>query len=165
MACAAVLLLDVREHQHALGADRAAVAQQLARARLDDALVRHVREDETLHPHELRAAGEGDRERLAIRGGQHLNAEHQAGLAFDFARHRRHGGGDLRADPALQVGAVVHVLEGQRGEPRVAIDPGLGDGLLDQPLEGMTRRRRSRQSADMQHPDERPRRAEALTKG
>ena len=161
----AVLLLDVGKHQHAIGADRAAVAQQLPRARFDDTLVRHVRKDETLHAHELRAASEGDGQCLAIRGGQHLNAEHQASLAFDFARQRGHGGGDLRTDPALQIWTVVHVLEGERGEPRVTIDPCFGDRMFDQPVDGMTRRRRSWKSADMQHPDECPRRAEALTKG
>jgi hypothetical protein len=124
-----------------------------------------VRKDETLRPDELRAAGEGHRQGLTIRGGQHLDAEHQAGLAFDFARQRGHGGGDLRTDPALQIGTVVHVLQGERGEPRVAIDPCLGDRPFDELLDGIARRRRPWKRADVQHPDQCPRRAEALTKG
>jgi len=60
-----------------------------------------VGKHEALHPDEVRAASQGNSQCLAIRGGQHLNAEHEASLAFDLARQHSHGGGDLRADVAL----------------------------------------------------------------
>ena len=94
-----------------------------------------MRKDETLRTDELGAAREGNSQGLTIRGGKHLYAEHQAGLAFDFARQRSHGGGDLGTDPAFQIWTVVHVLHRERGEPRVAIDPCLGDRPFDQPVD------------------------------
>ena len=63
----AVLLLDVREHQHPFCADCAPVPEQLACTRLDHTFVRHVRVHESFDPDEVRTGRVRDGERLAIR--------------------------------------------------------------------------------------------------
>ena len=158
-----MLLLDVGEHQHPFGADAAPIPQQFACARLDDAFVCHVRVDESFRPDEVGAGRVCDRERLTIRAGEHLHAKHEAGFTLHVACNRGHGRGDLRTDPTLEVRAVVHVLDGQRRESGVLVDPGLGQRLLDQRVNRMGRRWRTRHGAEMQHADERARRAEAFT--
>ena len=79
IAWAECFFLTSAKTAHALGADRAAVAQQLAGVGLDEALVGDVREHEALDAHERGAAGERHGERLAVRAGQHLDAERQRG--------------------------------------------------------------------------------------
>ena len=159
----AVLLLDVREDQHPFCADRAPVPEQFACARLDHTLVCHVRIHEPFDPDEVSTGRVRDGERLAIRCREHLNAQHETGFALHFPRDCRHGGGDLRADTTLEIRTVVHVLDGQRRESRVPVDSRLGQRLLNQRLDRVGRRRRTRKGAEMQHSDQRARRAEAFT--
>ena len=135
----AVLLLDVRKDQHSFCADRAPVPEQLACAGLDHTFVCHVRIHESFDPDEVGTGRVRDRERLAIRRCEHLNAQHETGFALHFPRDRGHGGGDLRADTTLEIRAVVHVLDGQRRESCVPVDSRLGQRLLNQRLDRVGR--------------------------
>src|SRR6185436_15541380 len=157
-----VLLLDVREHVHRFRADRLAVAQQLARVRLDQALVRDVREHEALDAHEARAASERHGQRLAVGARQHLHAQRQLHRAPHLAADRGHRRDDLRSGAALQVGAVVHVLESQRMEARARVEASLGDGPLGDRVDAPARGGGARERANMDdarehpwHPEER----------
>ena len=64
-----------------------------------------------------------------------MNVEDQPGFALHFSRERGHGGGDLRADAAFEIRAVVHVLDRKRRKSRVAEDARLGQRLLNQHLD------------------------------
>ena len=159
-----MLLLDVGEDQHALGADLPAIAQQVAGARLDHAFVGDVRKDEAFDAHEVGAAGLRHGERLAVGAGQDLHAERHGHLALDRARNRRHRGDDLRTNAAAQIRPIVHVLDRERREPAVTVDPRLRHGLIDELIERARGGRRTGQCAHVNHADQRPRCAKAFVK-
>ena len=62
-----VLLLHVRPHLHALGANQLAITQQLCRRRLDESLIRNVCVGITLSANEVKTGSMGHRHRLNIR--------------------------------------------------------------------------------------------------
>jgi hypothetical protein len=155
-----VLLLDVGEDAHMLGAEAASVPQERARAGLDEALVGHVGEGKTLDAHEVCARREGHRERLPVRRGQHLNAQGQRHRAAHLSRDGCHGGDHLGPDGAVEVRPVVHVFEQQRGEARIAVGAGFVNRLSDDRVEAVPGVGRAGQGARVDHAEERAGRAE-----
>ena len=148
-----VLLLDVCEDGDAGGSDRAPVAQQITRARFDEALVGDVGEGEGFGPDERQTRGMGDRKGLAVRAGQNLHAAREAcrnpHLGGDDA-HRRH---DLRSHASLQVRDVVHVLERDGVDAPFAQPEGVGPRRLHQLRHIERRAGCARQRPDVHHSD------------
>src|SRR5205823_14424791 len=70
-----VFLLHISEDPNVICADRAAIAQQVARARFDQAFIRDVGKDKTFDAHETRIAGESHRQRTCIRAREYLNTK------------------------------------------------------------------------------------------
>ena len=113
-----VFLLHVGKHLHVAGADLLAIPQQHAGVAFDDALIGHMRKHIALDPHETGAARQRHGERLAIRAASTCTPSGSGTALPHLApdhRHRRHR---FRADRALQIRAVVHVLDHQSRESR-----------------------------------------------
>ena len=127
-----VFFLDVGEDEHALGADGSAIAKQPASTGFDQPLIGDMREHKPFDPYEVGAARMGNGEGLSIGRCQDLHPQWELSLALDFAHQDRHRRRDLGSDEALEVGAIMHVLDRQGGEAAVAIDHGLGQCLIDE---------------------------------
>src|SRR5262249_32641164 len=122
-----------------------------------------VRIHEPFDAHEVSAGCLRDSECLAIRSGQHLNAQHKTGLPLDFARDGSHRCRDLRADTALEIRAVVHVLDPDSGEPCFLVDACFIQRLTNHRLDGMGRGGCARKGAYVDHSYQRAPTAEAFS--
>jgi hypothetical protein len=138
----------------------AAIAKEGACARLDNPLVRHVREDEPLDAHEAGAAREGHGQRTLIRAGQHLDADRHGDGALHFVAddgERRH---DLRTHVPFEVGTIVRVLDHHAVEAGGRVDSRFRNRRVDNLIDALATFRRAGQPAGVNDADQRARDAE-----
>ena len=155
-----VLLLDVGKHANAFGANSATISKQASRARFDDPLVCHMREDETLDAYEARTARQGHGQGAVIRSGEHLDAERQWHGAPHFVTDDRERGHNLRANRALEIWPIVRVLDDHTVETGRRVHARLGDRSLDNLIDALSARRRARKPSRVKDADERARNTE-----
>ena len=75
-------------------------------------------EHKALDAHEAGAARQGDRHGGVIGSGEHLNPEGQSGGPLHLETDHRERGDNLGADIALEIRAIVCVLENKTVESR-----------------------------------------------
>ena len=150
-----VLLLDIAKHANALGADGATIAKEGSCARLDHPLVRHVREDEPLDAHETRAARQGHRQRRLIRSGEHLDAKRHCHRTLHFVTDDGERGDDLRADAALEIWAIVRVLNHHAVEAGRRVDTCVRNRGVDNLIDALTTPRCARKPGGVNDPNQR----------
>jgi len=146
-----VLDVHVAEEGDALGAERAAEAQGLVGAALDQALIGDARAGVDVDPDEARARRDGDGQRGLGVVAEHVDPQRDPGRrgAHGERRGRHRGHGDRR-DAARLEGRVAEVLHhdaleaGLREEPRV----GRGRGEHGAEIAGEARARREWREVD-----------------
>ena len=149
-----VLFLDVGEDSDVVGADLAAVAEEVAGAGVDVAFVGEVPEDEAFGADELGARGVGGGEGLAVGAGEDLDAEGEGGVgAADFGGDDGHGGGDGGAG-AAEVGDVVHVFDHEGVDAEIGVGLRFVEGVLDDGVHGVGVERGAGEGAHMDHADD-----------
>ena len=142
-----------------LGADSGSVAEQRSGIGLDQPLVRDMGKHKTLDANERRAAGEGDRDRLFVGGGEHLHAQRQRHRAAELAadhRHRRH---HLGAYLRREIRPVEHVLDHETVKAGGTVRLGFGHGTVDLSIDRRARAalaRAARERPNVKHADEGP---------
>ena len=151
----AVFLFHVHPDLHVVRADKPAIAQQLRRRGLDDALVCHMGECESFRADEIQSRRMRHGHRFHIGPGENLDAAWQTGCHLHRARDQRHARDDFRSDVAAQIRRIVHVFQHHAVNARVAINLRLAHRLRLDCRQRQSARRRARQRADMNHGNDR----------
>ena len=150
-----VFLLDIGKHANAVRANGATIAKEGSCARLDNPLVCHMREDKPLDAHETRATREGHGQRALIRSGEHLDAKRHRHRALHFVTDDCERGDNLWPHAALEIWAIVRVLNHHAVEAGRRVDACFRNRNVDNLIDALTASRCARKPTGVNDPNQR----------